>query len=65
MDPAQPFSLTRLGLAVALLIDIERGWRLRGKAGGSRVAGVRTFTLLGLLGGAAGPVGSFGYPLPD
>lgn len=40
-------------LAVGLLIGLERGWRDRERAEGSRVAGLRTFALLGLLGGTA------------
>lgn len=35
------------------MIGVERGWRLRGERPGTRVAGVRTFTLLGLAGGLA------------
>ncbi len=46
------------GLALAtvcgLLIGVERGWRLREEQPGRRVAGIRTFALLGLLGGLAG-----------
>lgn len=38
-------------LAAGLLIGIERGWRQREAADGSRVAGVRTFTLVGGGGG--------------
>lgn len=38
--------------AVGLLIGVERGWRDRELAEGGRVAGLRTFTLVGLLGGA-------------
>ncbi|QIK78677.1 MgtC/SapB family protein [Sphingomonas piscis] len=53
-----------LGLATAtcagLLIGIERGWRLQGATDGHRVAGVRTFTLLGMLGGLAGILGDVG-----
>ncbi|MEO1969833.1 MAG: MgtC/SapB family protein [Sphingomonadaceae bacterium] len=48
-------------LTCGLLIGIERGWKLRSEAGGSRVAGVRTFTLLGLLAGLAGLLGTYGY----
>lgn len=49
-----------LGAAIAagLLVGIERGWNLRSAPDGSRVAGVRTFTLLGLVSGIAGLVGS-------
>lgn len=38
-------------IAAGLLIGIERGWHLRTRRAGSRVAGVRTFTLLGAAGG--------------
>ncbi|MDE2299537.1 MAG: MgtC/SapB family protein, partial [Burkholderiales bacterium] len=41
-------------LAVGLLIGLERGWRDREQAEGSRVAGLRTFALIGLLGGVLG-----------
>ena len=41
-------------VACGLLIGIERGWKLRKERSGTRVAGVRTFTLLGLFGGLAG-----------
>ena len=40
-------------LAVGVLIGIERGWRQREAADGSRVSGLRTFGLLGLAGGLA------------
>ncbi|ARU55426.1 MAG: MgtC/SapB family protein [Pseudomonadales bacterium] len=40
-----------IALALGLLIGIQRGWTLRNKAAGERVAGVRTYTLVGLLGG--------------
>lgn len=38
-------------LAAGLLVGIERGWRQREDVEGSRVAGVRTFTLIGTCGG--------------
>jgi uncharacterized membrane protein (DUF4010 family) len=40
-----------LALALGLLIGVERGWQTRAAAEGSRVAGIRTFGLIGLLGG--------------
>lgn len=43
-----------LALAVGLLIGAERGWHLRAEKAGDRVAGIRTFALLGLLGGLIG-----------
>lgn len=42
-----------LATAIGLLIGFERGWQLRDEAAGQRVAGVRTFAMLGLLGGLA------------
>lgn len=46
-------TLAGLGLALATgsLIGLERGWHQREIPDGHRVAGVRTFALLGLLGG--------------
>lgn len=48
---------TTLKLAVALLlgaiIGLERGWDARGQKSGERIAGIRTFALIGLLGGVA------------
>lgn len=43
-----------LSLAIGLMIGVERGWQLRGEEAGRRVAGIRTFALLGLTGGIAG-----------
>jgi uncharacterized membrane protein (DUF4010 family) len=50
-DIQQTFLLLATSLAVGLLIGLERGWEKRGDSEGTRVAGVRTFALLGLLGG--------------
>lgn len=47
-------------LACGLLIGIERGVDLRALRAGTRVAGVRTFTLLGLASGLAGLAGQMG-----
>lgn len=46
-----------------MLIGIERGFDLRALRAGTRVAGVRTFTLVGLVSGFAGLAGRFGQPL--
>lgn len=40
-----------LALALGLLIGVERSWQTREDAEGTRIAGVRTFGLIGLLGG--------------
>ena len=49
----QPFYALGVALAIGLLIGLERGWKRRAAEEGERVAGVRTFGLLGLLGGVA------------
>jgi uncharacterized membrane protein (DUF4010 family) len=49
-------------LACGLLIGIERGWKLKAQKPGTRVAGVRTFTMLGLGSGIAGLIGELGQP---
>jgi uncharacterized membrane protein (DUF4010 family) len=40
-----------LALALGLLVGVERGWEEREAPEGSRVAGIRTFGLIALLGG--------------
>lgn len=40
-------------LAIGLIVGLERGWKERGDPTGSRVAGFRTFGLIGLTGGLA------------
>ena len=49
-------------LASGLLIGVERGWKQRDQEPGSRVAGVRTFSMLGMGSGIAGLVGAGGHP---
>jgi uncharacterized membrane protein (DUF4010 family) len=54
--PVSDLAYRDLGVALAagLLVGIERGWRQRDVVTGGRVAGVRTFALLGGLGGMIG-----------
>ena len=56
MSPFPPpeFVGLLLALAIGFLIGVERGWRQRDEADGERVAGIRTFSLIGLLGGLIG-----------
>jgi uncharacterized membrane protein (DUF4010 family) len=57
LDFFQEFDLVRrllVATAIGLLIGIERGWRERKAHGGTRTAGIRTFTLIGVLGGIIG-----------
>ncbi len=48
------FYLLLVALAIGLLIGVERGWQERDSEEGQRVAGVRTYGLIGLLGGVLG-----------
>lgn len=58
------FTLPLLAAVVAgLLIGIERGWHQRGEMDGTRVAGVRTFTLIGGSGGVLAVVARSVSPL--
>lgn len=50
-------------LAAGLMIGVERGWRLRQYAAGTRVAGVRTYALIGASGGIAAALGELVHPL--
>jgi uncharacterized membrane protein (DUF4010 family) len=51
MSELELFQRLGLALAVGLLIGLERGWREREAAEGGRVAGIRTFALIGFGGG--------------
>jgi uncharacterized membrane protein (DUF4010 family) len=62
LDPALVLPLVA-ALAAGLVIGIERGWQQRGEAPGTRVAGVRTFALLGLTGGLAALLGALIHPV--
>ncbi|MFO7813831.1 MAG: MgtC/SapB family protein [Pelovirga sp.] len=49
----QPYDMAitlLVALAIGLLIGIERGWSDREEGEGARIAGLRTFSLIGLLG---------------
>ena len=66
MNTIQPWAEEALrigaGLAAGALVGIERGWKLKGEKSGMRVAGIRTFILLGLTGAIAGLIGARGQP---
>ncbi|MBX6427054.1 MAG: MgtC/SapB family protein [Variibacter sp.] len=70
MDTFELFSRFAVALGVGLLFGLERGWKQREDTPGSRTAGIRTFGLVGLLGGivgalaqAAGLAGAGGFVL--
>ena len=50
--------IVRMGLALAigLAVGVVRGWQQRDDPEGSRTAGIRTFTLAGLLGGVTAAI---------
>ena len=52
MGEYETFGRMGIALAIAVLIGFERSWSERGLADGQRVAGVRTFGLIGLVGAA-------------
>ena len=53
---ASALLVARIGVAllIGFLIGLERGWRHRQEVAGDRLAGLRTYTLYGFIGGAAG-----------
>ncbi len=57
LDIPPLFQTLGLALAIGFLIGVERGWRQRGEGEGQRTAGLRTYSLIGLLGGIAGQAG--------
>jgi hypothetical protein len=54
MTELENFKLLGITLAIGLLIGLERGWRTRNRDEGMRVAGLRTYGMIGLLGGLSG-----------
>jgi len=54
MTELENFKLLGVALAIGLLIGLERGWRARDRVEGMRVAGLRTYGMIGLLGGLSG-----------
>lgn len=52
-----------ISLAIGLLIGLERGWRQREEAEGERTAGLRTYTLSGLLGGLSAALAAHTSPV--
>lgn len=59
MDFLEIMERLAAALAIGFLVGVERGWKQRDEQEGGRVAGLRTFTLIGLLGGISGLLGLF------
>jgi uncharacterized membrane protein (DUF4010 family) len=54
MTELESFKLLSIALAIGLLIGLERGWRTRELEEGMRVAGLRTYGMISLLGALSG-----------
>ncbi|MFA5920841.1 MAG: MgtC/SapB family protein [Methylococcaceae bacterium] len=54
MTELENFKYLGITLAIGLLIGLERGWHTRGRDEGMRVAGLRTYGMISLLGGLSG-----------
>lgn len=63
-DEQQTFLRLGVALAIGLLIGVERSWKEREAREGERIAGVRTYGLIGLLGGGMALVAERLGPLP-
>ena len=59
-----PFLHLAIALAIGLIIGVERGWKERDRVEGSRVAGLRTFGLIGFAGGLFAYVAAILSPRP-
>lgn len=51
---ADPVNGALVSLAIGLIIGLERGWQVRQLGDNQRIAGMRTYGLIGLLGGVCG-----------
>lgn len=63
MEHIELFQRLGLALAIGLLMGVERGWQAREAQHAGAVAGIRTFALIGLLGGIVGWFGQTVGPL--
>ena len=63
MDELEIFQRLGLALAIGLLFGFERGWDRRDEPEGDRIAGVRTFAIMGILGGIIGWLASLTAPI--
>lgn len=54
MENLELFERFGLAIAIGAIVGVERHWRERDEEEGKRTAGLRTFTLVGMLGGLAG-----------
>lgn len=62
MNETELFQRVALALAIGMLVGVERGWKQRFDVEERRVAGLRTYTLIGLFGGIAGALTQLAGP---
>jgi uncharacterized membrane protein (DUF4010 family) len=63
MTESELFLRLGLALAIGFAMGLERGWQEREEREGQRTAGLRTFSLIGLLGGVLGALSTKGDSL--
>jgi len=49
MENMEKYTDIALAIALALLVGLERGWHLKDEDEGKRIAGIRTFTVVGIF----------------
>jgi len=54
LDHVELFQRVGLAIAIGAAVGVERHWRERDEPAGSRTAGIRTFIMVGMVGGIAG-----------
>lgn len=54
MTDLENFKMLGVALAIGLLLGLERGWHARERDEGMRIAGLRTYGIISLLGGLSG-----------
>ncbi|MGZ9723476.1 MgtC/SapB family protein [Rhizobium miluonense] len=54
MESIESFERLGLALAIGAVVGVERHWRERDEGAGKRTAGIRTFMIVGMLGGLSG-----------
>jgi uncharacterized membrane protein (DUF4010 family) len=57
MDEIEIFKRLAMALAIGLMLGVERGWETRNVPDGTRIAGIRSYGMMGLLGGLWGLFG--------
>jgi uncharacterized membrane protein (DUF4010 family) len=64
MDTVELLGRLAVAFGIGLLFGIERGWQAREAEAGSRTAGFRTYTLIGIFGGVWGAMFPILGPIP-